>query len=59
MDQTLETPHDIGDCDGVIVTSWVSVCPGGLCKVQQKRAGEGSHQTVSNSGDDACMVLFL
>lgn len=56
MDQTLETLHDNGDCDGVDVTSWVSVCPRGLWKVQQKRTGEGSQQTVS-SGDDACMTL--
>lgn len=58
MDQTLETLHDNGDCDGVDVTSWVSVCPRGLWKVQQKRTGEGSQQTVSSSGDDACMTLF-
>ncbi|XP_031700354.1 FK506-binding protein-like isoform X2 [Anarrhichthys ocellatus] len=38
---------------GVNVTSWVSVCPGGLCKVQQKQTHRGSQQTVSNSGDGA------
>ncbi|XP_044065722.1 FK506-binding protein-like [Siniperca chuatsi] len=49
----LETLHGNGDHDGVYVTSWVSVCPRGLCKVQQKRTHEGSQQTVCNSGDDA------
>ncbi|KAM9350971.1 FK506-binding protein-like, partial [Symphorus nematophorus] len=29
-------------------------CPKGLWKVQRKRTGERSQQTVSNSGDDAC-----
>lgn len=54
MDESLETLHGSGDHDGVAVTSWVSVCPRGLWKVQQKRTREGSQQTVS----DARMMLF-
>ncbi|XP_054464478.1 FK506-binding protein-like [Anoplopoma fimbria] len=42
-----ETQH------GNNVTSWVSVCPRGLWKVQQKQTHKGSQQTVSNSGDGA------
>ncbi|XP_041801112.1 FK506-binding protein-like isoform X2 [Chelmon rostratus] len=53
MDQTLETLHSNGDHDGIDIMSWVSVCPRGLWKVQQKRTGHGSQQTVYNSGDDA------
>lgn len=61
MDHSLETlcgnsDHDHDDVD---VTSWVSVCPRGLWKVQQKRTGEGIQPTVSNSGDDACTMLFI
>ncbi|XP_078111186.1 FK506-binding protein-like [Sander vitreus] len=48
-----ETLHGNGDHDGVDVTSWVSVCPRGLWKVQQKLTRKGSRQTVYNSGDDA------
>uniref|UniRef100_UPI0037E95665 FK506-binding protein-like n=1 Tax=Semicossyphus pulcher TaxID=241346 RepID=UPI0037E95665 len=44
--------------DGDDVTSWVSVCPRGLWKVQQKRTGEKSQQTVSNSADDASSSHF-
>ncbi|XP_029291413.1 FK506-binding protein-like [Cottoperca gobio] len=42
-----------GDHDGVDVTSWLSVCPRGIWKVQQKQTHEGFQQNVSNSGDDA------
>ncbi|XP_019951543.1 FK506-binding protein-like [Paralichthys olivaceus] len=38
------------DHDSLDVTSWVSVCPGGLWKVQQKRTCKKS-QAVSHSGD--------
>lgn len=34
------------------VTSWVSVCPKGLWRVQQKRTGDRGQQTSSPSGDD-------
>ncbi|GAA6222730.1 FK506-binding protein-like isoform X1 [Lates japonicus] len=47
----LETLHGNGDHDGVDVTSWVSVCPRGLWKVQQKRIHKENQQPVSNSGD--------
>ncbi|AWP09722.1 putative peptidyl-prolyl cis-trans isomerase FKBP5-like [Scophthalmus maximus] len=47
----LETLHGNCDRDGVDVISWVSVCPGGLWKIQQKRTCKESQQTVSNSGD--------
>ncbi|XP_040007942.1 FK506-binding protein-like isoform X2 [Xiphias gladius] len=47
----LETLHGIGDHDGVDVTSWVSVCPRGLWKVQQKRTRKEGQQTVAYSGD--------
>ncbi|KAL7398368.1 hypothetical protein ABVT39_008642 [Epinephelus coioides] len=50
-DYHFETLHGNGDHDGADVTSWVSVCPRGLWKVQQKQTHEGSQQT--NSGDDA------
>nr|XP_046252079.1 FK506-binding protein-like [Scatophagus argus] len=53
MDQSSETVHDDGGHDGVCVTSWISVCPRGLWKVQLKRTGEGIQQTPVNSGDDA------
>ncbi|XP_051280106.1 FK506-binding protein-like [Dicentrarchus labrax] len=53
MDQTLEALHGNGDHDDNNVTSWVSVCPRGLWKVQQERTGMESQQTVSTSGDDA------
>ncbi|KAK5923713.1 hypothetical protein CgunFtcFv8_000658 [Champsocephalus gunnari] len=45
--------HSNGDHDGVDVTSWVSVCPGGLWKVQLKQTHEESQEIVSYSGDDA------
>lgn len=51
MDQASEALHGNGGCDGVGVTTWLSVSPRGLWKVQQKRAGE-------KSGDDACMMLL-
>ncbi|KAK5863612.1 hypothetical protein PBY51_000633 [Eleginops maclovinus] len=41
------------DHDDIDVPSWVSVCPGGLWKVQRKKTHGGSQATVSNSGDDA------
>ncbi|XP_069543620.1 FK506-binding protein-like [Brachyistius frenatus] len=46
-----ETLRGNGDPGGVDVASWVSVSPGGLWKVQQKRKHEWSRQTVSSSGD--------
>lgn len=46
MDHPLETLPGSGDYDSVDVTSWVSVCPRGLWKVQRKRTGD-------DSGDDA------
>ncbi|XP_027144321.1 peptidyl-prolyl cis-trans isomerase FKBP5 isoform X1 [Larimichthys crocea] len=51
MDHPLETLHINNGHDADDVASWVSVCPRGLWKVQKKRTGEGSQQTVS--GDDA------
>lgn len=53
-----ETLHGNGDHDGIGDPSWVSVCPRGLWKVQIKQTHKGSQQTVSNSGDDACMTLL-
>lgn len=41
------------------VTSWVSVCSRGLCKVQRRRTHDRGRQTTSNAGDDGCMVFFL
>lgn len=49
----LEQLRGNSDHDGIDVTSWVSVCPRGLWKVQQKWTRKGSQQTVSNSADDA------
>ncbi|XP_071332396.1 FK506-binding protein-like [Trachinotus anak] len=46
----LETLRGHGDHDGVDVTSWVSVCPRGLWKVQKKQTRKESKQTVSESG---------
>ncbi|XP_074537900.1 FK506-binding protein-like isoform X2 [Halichoeres trimaculatus] len=37
------------DTDGGDITSWVSVCPRGLWRVQQMQTGERSQQAVSNS----------
>ncbi|XP_070767198.1 FK506-binding protein-like [Enoplosus armatus] len=54
----LETMYGNGDHDGVDVTSWVSVCPRGLWKVQQKRTCKGSQQTVSNFGDASCSSSY-
>lgn len=53
MDYSFETLHSNGDHDGVDVTSWVSVCPRGLWKVQRKQPDTRNLQTVSNSGCDA------
>ncbi|XP_026188161.1 FK506-binding protein-like [Mastacembelus armatus] len=50
----LEVLHDSHGChDGVDVTSWVSVCPRGLWKVQLKQIHKESQHTVYNSGDVA------
>ncbi|XP_040906198.1 FK506-binding protein-like isoform X2 [Toxotes jaculatrix] len=46
----LDTLHGSGDHDGVDATSWVSVCPRGLWKVQQKRTRKESLQTSGSSG---------
>ncbi|XP_034445308.1 FK506-binding protein-like isoform X2 [Hippoglossus hippoglossus] len=46
----LETLHGNVDHDSGDVTSWVSVCPGGLWEVQQKPTCKKS-QTVSDSED--------
>lgn len=59
MDDPLETFRGSGDHDGVDVTSWVSVCPRGLWKVQKKQTDKGSQHPVSISGDDACMLFLL
>lgn len=58
MDQTSETLRNNGGGDGVDVTSWVSVCPRGLCKVQQKRSGEWALRAVATSGDGPCMMFL-
>lgn len=58
MDQTSEALHGNGGCDGVGVTTWLSVCPRGLWKVQQKQAGKKTQHMVYKSGDDACMMLL-
>nr|XP_040050102.1 FK506-binding protein-like isoform X1 [Gasterosteus aculeatus aculeatus] len=42
-----------GTLHGDDVASWVSVCPRGLWKVQQKQPHKWSQQTDSNSGDGA------
>ncbi|KAK5609435.1 hypothetical protein CRENBAI_008768 [Crenichthys baileyi] len=39
--------------DAVDVTSWVSVCPGGLWRVQRKWKHKWTQQSSSNTGDDA------
>lgn len=54
MDHPVETLYGNSEHDGVDVTSWVSVCPRGLWKVQQKQTGEGGQQ----AGDDECMMLL-
>ncbi|XP_071376561.1 FK506-binding protein-like [Centroberyx affinis] len=41
-----------GDHDGFDVTSWVSVCPRGLWKVQRSRTDKRGQQTTCNAGDD-------
>ncbi|XP_059188715.1 FK506-binding protein-like [Centropristis striata] len=51
--QYFEELQGTEDDDGVGVTSWVSVCPRGLWKVQKKRTHKGNQQTVFNSGDGA------
>lgn len=53
-DQSVDTLQINDGSGGADVASWVSVCPRGLCKVRQKRAGEGTF----NSGGEACMTLF-
>lgn len=58
MDQTSETLRNNGGGDGVDVTSWVSVCPRGLCKVQQKRSEEWGLQAVAASGDGQGMMFL-
>ncbi|XP_036958532.1 FK506-binding protein-like isoform X1 [Acanthopagrus latus] len=59
MDDPLETFRGSGDHDGVDVTSWVSVCPRGLWKVQKKQTDKGSQHPVSISGDDAsCSSIY-
>ncbi|KAM7404773.1 hypothetical protein PAMP_012088 [Pampus punctatissimus] len=49
----LDQLHGDSDHDGVDVTSWVSVCPRGLWKVQQKWTLNRSQQAISDSGDYA------
>lgn len=51
--QTLES-----NAEAVDVTSWLSVCPSGLWKVQQKLMHVESQQAVSNSGNFTCMILL-
>lgn len=58
VDETLENLPGNSDCDDADITSWVSVCPRGLWKVQQKRMCEGSEQAVCISEDEACMLLL-
>lgn len=48
-DYPLETLHTESDHDSVYNTSWVSVCPRGLWKVQRRRLNNGSQQTASDS----------
>lgn len=55
--QTVKPLHD-NDHGGGDVTSWVSMCPRGLWKVQQKRSEDACQQTASTSGDDACRSIF-
>ncbi|XP_029361589.1 FK506-binding protein-like [Echeneis naucrates] len=45
--QPLKTPHGDGDHDRVDATSWVSVCPRGLWRVQKKKIPSESQQTVT------------
>ncbi|KAM3618666.1 uncharacterized protein V6R79_023247 [Siganus canaliculatus] len=60
MDGLIDQPlHSNNDHDGTDVTSWVSVCPRGLCKVQQKQPIEGIKQAISNSGDHASWSTHL
>lgn len=56
--QTVKPLHDHGPGGDGDVTSWVSVCPRGLWKVQQKRSEEACQQTASTSGEDACRRIF-
>ncbi|KAM9855731.1 FK506-binding protein-like [Aulostomus maculatus] len=46
----LEQLHGASDHDGAETTSWVSVCPRGLWKVQWKQIQRGSQQTSPPSG---------
>ncbi|KAI3357711.1 hypothetical protein L3Q82_016113 [Scortum barcoo] len=59
MDQTLETLHGNGDHDAIGVTSWVSVCPRGLWKVQQKQTREGSQKSVSDAAQRNLSLSLL
>lgn len=65
MNPEMEPVHPIatlrgkGDHDGVDVTSWVSVCPGGLWKVQKNQTYDESHWAVSNSRDVTGKIVFL
>lgn len=44
--------------DSVDVTSWVSVCPRGLWKVQKKKPLEEHQLTVPKAGPVTCMLLL-
>lgn len=49
--QPVETFDSKGERYDANVTSWVSVCPKGLWKVQRKQSQEWSQHTISNSGN--------
>lgn len=51
MDTNTEMPHGNVTCDDDVLNSWVSVCPSGLWKVQQKRT-RGIRSMVSTSGNN-------
>lgn len=55
MDGNTEMPHGNVTCDDDVIDSWVSVCPSGLWKVQQKRT-RGIRRMVSTSNDS---LFFL
>ncbi|KAG7228296.1 hypothetical protein INR49_009160 [Caranx melampygus] len=46
----MDTLQCDGDNDSVDVTTWVSVCPRGLWRVQKKKTPEESQRTVSKAG---------
>lgn len=46
------------DPNGVDVTSWVSVCPRGLCVVHKTLTHSGRQQKDSDSGEGDKMMLF-